>query len=351
MLRALPLCDLSLSPAGGAGAGSAAAAGTLPGCPGDAAAARACRVMGAVPPPPRDAARVTRTEVSGPGGMALPLAGSQGMMRNSSGRVCFGDILDVVLPYHGDHVAALAATAGSFPASFLPSLASASAALAPASVEAYATLANKAAFARFMAAHGDDFGAAAARAVAEPPRRSDFPCILKLAESSGGTGVFVLRGPRDYAKAVATVGAGTERVVQAWARGERQGTAHFVLLRGRALAAVYFEVRRPRGRLPLIRGGITGYERRATSPHAPLFQRMFAALNFTGLACVNYIVQAAARGVPERVTVLEVNPRVGSSLREAPADFRHLVLRALEAMEAEALPVRTMPRPRQPAQP
>lgn len=336
-VKALPLCDLTQTPA------SSAASPHLPGCPGDAAAASACRVDGAVPPLPADAARVSRRSATGPGGFTLPLVGSQGVLRNSSGRVYYGDTLDVIVPFQGDHVALLAATSDAFPAAFLPSLAAAAAALAPTSTPMYASLADKVQFAAFMAAHGDTFGAAAPRTLSEPPGKGDYPCVLKAAVSSGGMGVHVLRGPRDYAKAVAVVGADAPRVLQAYAPGQRQGTAHYALLRGRPLASVFFEAPRPRGRYAIVRGSITGYVRRDTSPHAPLFEQLFAALNFSGLACVNYITQDAQKGAPERVTVLEVNPRVGSSLREAPHDMRRLVMAALDAMEEEAKPMRRMP--------
>ncbi len=322
-LAALPLCDLS------------GARATLAHC--GAAAAAACGLRAPQPP-----ALVTRHEVSGPAGFAVRLVGVRGVFPQSGGRVLYGDATDTVLPYAAATVAAAAraVAAGGFAARrHAPA-----AAYVPGSEAAFEALGNKATFARFMAAHAASFGATAPRALAEPPRAADYPCLLKLAVSDGGIGVHVLRSAADYASAAAAT-AGEERVLQAWARGRVMGTAHYALLRGRPLAAAFFEAPRPRG-LRIHKGGITGYARRAASPHAGTFEQLFAALNFTGLACVNYIVDAprwprssisGSAGGAERLTIIEVNPRVGSSLRQAPDELRRLLLPALAALEAEAL--------------
>jgi len=323
-LEALPLCDLRGTPA------------TLPaGC---AAAAAACGV-GAPPP------AVTRRTLEGPNGFALRLAGTHGAFPDGTGRVYFGDAVDVALPHTATLVGSLAAAVAA--GGFTPSVtAGASATYVPPEA-AFAVLNSKARFAEMMAAQagGGGFGSYAARAVSEPPGRGDYPCVLKLAVSDGGVGVHVLRGPRDYAAAAAAT-AGQERVVQAWARGRVMGTAHYALLRGRPLAAVFFEAPRKSG-LRIHKGGITRYVPHVQSPHAPVFEQLFASLNFTGLACVNYIVDAPRRGrwggesgAAGQLTILEVNPRVGTSLRGAPDHFRRLMLTALDVLEAEAMQAR-----------
>jgi hypothetical protein len=349
-LAALPLCDLAATPASLAHCASAA-----PRAP------AACRLDAAAPPP---AAAVTRAAVRAPAtGLHIPLVGMQGHFRNvSGGRVFYGDTLDVVMPYCGETVAAVAASVAA--GAFAPGRAAAAAAFLPSDPAVVATLGHKARFAAFAAAHADTFGAVVARAVAEPPAASDYPCVLKLAESAGGEGVHVLRNARDYDRALAAIGGpSAERVVQAWAPGRLMGTAHYALLRGAVLASVFYEAPRPRG-LRIHRGGITGYARRDASPHSRLFEPFFQALNYTGLACVNYVVEEAppawrARlrrgggssreggggGGGAKVTVLEINPRVGSSLRQALGDLRHLLLTGLDALEEDAAAARATPLP------
>jgi hypothetical protein len=341
-LAALPLCDLAATPA------------ALPHCAPSLRAPATCRLDAATPPAPH-AAAISRAAVRAPAtALHIPLVGTQGHFRNvSGGRVFFGDSLDVVMPYCAETVALVASSVAA--GAFAPARAASAAAFLPSHPAVVATLGHKGRFAAFAAAHADTFGAVVARAVAEPPGRDDYPCVLKLAESAGGEGVHVLRNGRDYARALAAIGDGpaSQRVVQAWAPGRVMGTAHYALLRGAVLASVFYESPRPRG-LRIHKGGITGYTRSDTSPHSRLFEPFFAALNYTGLACVNYVVQEAPPawrrrrgegGGDAKVTVLEINPRVGSSLRQALGDLRHLLLTGLDALEADAAHARAAPLP------
>jgi hypothetical protein len=339
-LSALPLCDFAGTPA------------TLDHCAPALRAPAACRLDAAALAAPPHGATISRREVRGPSDLLLPLVGRRGNFRNATGgRVYYGDLLDVVMPYDAPTVAIISRSiaAGAFsPGRFAPA-----AAFLPRDPEAVATLGNKARFGAFMAAHAATFGAAVARHLAEPLRRHDYPCVLKVAESAGGEGVYVLRHAADYAKTLAIIGD-VERVVQAWAPGSVIGTAHYSLFDGRALGATFFEAPRGRG-LSVTRGGIKGFVAKPHSLHAPVFEGIFEALRFTGLACVNYVVlfpsyrerlAAWRRGVEppaERVTIFEVNPRVGSSLRQAPEEMRAVLLPGLLALEAAAADARAAP--------
>jgi len=313
---------------------------TLEGSPG----ASACGGVCDRPPPPPRAAFVARHALvdAATGDTLLALDERGGHMPR--GGVAFScDAADVLLPYELSHVRLLARLARRVAASGTAFV------LAPQGERAVEVLDNKTAFAAFMAAHAATFGAAAPRLLARPTpdaAAAVFPAVLKPAFGAGGEGVSLVRSLAEYEAALLRLpgGAAAPHLLQAYAPGQRFGTAHLALLRGRLLGGVYYTSWRPRlGLTPSIHAGpIARFRAAADSPHAPLFETLLGALNYTGLASVNYVVRCGCAALWRRcnatgaVAVLEVNPRAGLSLHTRPADLRRLVLLALAAAELEA---------------
>jgi hypothetical protein len=266
----------------------------------------------------------------------LPLDERGGHMPR--GGVAFAsDAVDVLVPFELSNVRLLARLARRLAAG------GAAFVLAPQGERVVELLDNKTAFAAFMAAHAGSFGAAAPPLLQRPHA---FPAVLKPTFGAGGEGVALVRSAAEYEAALLRLpgGAASPHLLQAYAQGQRFGTAHLALLRGRLLGGVYYTTWRPRlGLTPSIHAGpITRFRAAADSPHAPLFEKLLGALNYTGLACVNYVVRYGAPalwrgGGSGSVAVLEVNPRAGLSLHTRPADLRRLVLLALAAVEQDEL--------------
>ena len=158
------------------------------------------------------------------------------------------------------------------------------------------------AFFRFLETH--DLAQFAPETYEGEPR---FPCVLKEGRSLWcGYGVHLIQQP-DVLKRVRLqlAKAGVSCVLQEWIPGQDEYVLHTLCSRGTLLHAAARRIR--------LEPGLS--KKKAPQSGVPVevdlepFQRLFAALEYTGFACANFKVRPDGR-----VALFEVNPRLGASL-------------------------------------
>ena len=133
-----------------------------------------------------------------------------------------------------------------------------------------------------------------------------YPCIFKLAVSFGGAGATVhpsASRPPDLAKVPRT----TDYVVQAFIPGNTEYGGHFLLAHGRVVRALYYRNTRDPS-VQVQRGRMLTYDRLEALPEADQLEDLFARVNYTGFACVDFKI------VDGQVQIFEINPRLGGTL-------------------------------------
>lgn len=136
--------------------------------------------------------------------------------------------------------------------------------------------------------------------------RDRYPFILKRSQDVWGRHSHILRSPQE-AQAFQQQLDDPAYFTQELVRGTVEYTTHLIRRRGQLVAEVTLAMHFPSDLF--IKGPekpVT--QRRLSTPHLPLLERMLAALDFEGLCCFNY---KERDGVP---MVFELNPRFGASL-------------------------------------
>ncbi len=135
----------------------------------------------------------------------------------------------------------------------------------------------------------------------------EWPCVLKARRGFGGVGTW-FAGSREEEVLLreGVVGAG-EWFRQAVVPGAVEYATHVLFLGGRVVRSLTFEY--DMGASGKVKGKDGPVRQRMMrSRHDEVFERILSAMGYEGLCCIDYKVEG---GVPK---VMEINPRIGSSL-------------------------------------
>lgn len=194
------------------------------------------------------------------------------------------------------------------------------------------TFDDKARFVRFMLDQGlEDLipevyvvGGGAGHGGVDELAEIRYPCIAKPGVGFGGQGSSVHLDPRSPVN-LSRFKPGESFVVQRFVPGPIEFGGHFYLESGDIKRCVYYEGRRDaaqhiqRGRL-----APNAYTKHATIPQHDAFADLFARLDYTGFACVDFKVED---GVPK---IFEINPRLGGTLVHDAQDLPAFLLAPLD---------------------
>jgi carbamoylphosphate synthase large subunit len=191
------------------------------------------------------------------------------------------------------------------------------------------TFDDKARFVRFMSDHGledllPEVYVVGSRDGVEELAPIAYPCIAKLGVTFGGVGATVHLDPRSPVN-LAKFKPGESFLVQRFIPGGTEFGGHFYLESGDIKRCVYYEGRRDpnihiqRGRMPQ-----NAYTRHDTIPEHDTFADLFARIDYTGFACVDFKVE---NGAPR---IFEINPRLGGTLIHDAEDLPRFLLAPLD---------------------
>lgn len=188
---------------------------------------------------------------------------------------------------------------------------------------------DKARFVRFMADQGleellPEVYVVASGAGPEELAPIRYPCIVKAGVGFGGQGASVHLDERSPVN-LSRFKAGESFVVQRFVPGGTEFGGHFYLESGDIKRCVYYEGRRdPAQHIQRGRLGPNAYSRHRKIPEHEALADLFARLDYTGYACVDFKVED---GVPK---IFEVNPRLGGTLVHDPEDLPAFLLAPLD---------------------
>lgn len=191
------------------------------------------------------------------------------------------------------------------------------------------TFDDKARFVRFMADHGledllPDVYVVGSKDGVEEFAPIAYPCIVKLGVTFGGVGSTVHlddRLPVNLGK----FKPGETFLVQRFIPGGTEYGGHFYLESGDIKRSVYYESRRdPNIHIQRGRMSQNGYTRHDTIPEHDTFADLFARIDYSGFACVDFKVED---GVPR---IFEINPRLGGTLIHDVQDLPAFLLAPLD---------------------
>lgn len=156
-----------------------------------------------------------------------------------------------------------------------------------------------------------------------------FPCIVKKAVSNAGSNIYVVKNQQQLEKAIARFRNEQDYVIQEYIEHYCYGVAHFYVRDGRILFSRVYE-RCSDAPFPIVRGAIQNYTQVENHRFSPIFQRIFAAVCFSGAACVDFCTDPRT----DNLKVFEINPRFGGSLVHNENDFLAMILTIAEAEQA-----------------
>lgn len=199
------------------------------------------------------------------------------------------------------------------------------------SAKAIATLADKAAFARHLAAHG--LARFTPRTYAGP-ETAHFPCVMKRLDLNGGVGVAIVADAAELeARRQEWPWQGEPVLLQAYEPGRVHAVTHALCRGGRIVWHASYRNELPEGEAicrwdtPLIRAPMP-------TPAATLkvMGKVLATLDYDGPCCANYLTRTD--GSP---CLFEINPRLGGSLMRPENDA--VLAAALRALLRHARPL------------
>jgi hypothetical protein len=151
-----------------------------------------------------------------------------------------------------------------------------------------------------------------------------YPYVCKARRSFNGNGTVVIRSAADELKYWDFLG-GRECIRQRYIAGNIEFCAHFLVCRGSVFYQRTVRYEMPEG---VLVKGEAGAPRRARflttrDPFADDFVRLLSAMQYEGSVCIDYKVEDATP------IIMEINPRVGSSLLRDIDGWTDALLEAL----------------------
>lgn len=191
------------------------------------------------------------------------------------------------------------------------------------------TFDDKVRFIRFMEDYGHQHLLPEVYVVNHEGERTDYaeiryPCIFKHALAFGGTGSSVHLDPSRPLD-LSQVPPQLSYIVQAYIPGSSELGGHLYVEHGSVRKSLYYLGTRDPS-VHIQRGRMGRYERLETIDQAAEIEDVFAAIDYTGFACVDFKIDDAGGA-----RIFEINPRLGGTLVHDERDLLGFLTAAAEA--------------------